>query len=164
MGDSTVGDVLQTLGPFIRDHFRRDIRFQDSLEVVISKFYSIDIYVGRIGTHPETELVSGGTPPLAIFSATILGPLTPSPGMFKLYVDLMSFIPREHVVSLKTFHFYEVPEEMLAAMPNIRTLWIYGFVLTNGFLRPNPDGPHSNASLLPSLQHLHLTDAFEGSH
>jgi len=41
-------------------------------------------------------------------------------------------------------------------MPNIETLFICNPEFSEEFLQPNPDGPHSNTKLLPSLLSLHL--------
>ena len=43
-------------------------------------------------------------------------------------------------------------------MPNIEVLRISDMELSEGFLRPNPDGPHANQKLFPSLRSLRLED------
>ena len=157
MGDSTMDDILQTLTPYMRNHFQRDIRFQDRLEVHISGFLDqrIGIDVGRVGDSPERMFRSEGVSPSVGFSTSITGPLQATD---KLCIDLMALIPQARVVSFKTFHSIQVPEEVLVAMPNIETLWLYGLTLPGGFPPPNPDGPRPDAKLLPSLRHLCLTD------
>jgi hypothetical protein len=53
----------------------------------------------------------------------------------------------------------ELPEGVFFMMPNIETLYICRAELSKGFLQPNPDGPHANRKLLPSLRSLILEDA-----
>ena len=157
MGDSTMDDILQTLMPYMRNHFQRDIRFQDRLEIHISEPLDqrIGIDVGHIGDNPERMFWSERVSPFVGFSMSITGPHQATD---KLCIDLMALIPQAHVVSFKTFHSIQVPEEVLVAMPNIETLWLYGLTLPDGFPLPNPNGPYADAKLLPSLRHLCLTD------
>ena len=68
----------------------------------------------------------------------------------------MALIPQEHVVSLTLECKLEVPEELFFAMPNIEHFRFHYPMLTDGFLQPNPDGPHANEKLLPSLRTLRL--------
>lgn len=53
-----------------------------------------------------------------------------------------------------------VSHELLVTMPNIETLWITDVNLSKGFLQPNPDGPHHNTKLFPSLRRLHLENVY----
>ena len=153
VNNSTADDILRDLGPFMGDYFRRNTRLQGGLEVSLHEPDSIDISIDRVDDDSERNILR---PPSARFSTSFIN--LPPPEAKRLYVELLAHIPRERVIALNTFYFEEIPEEILVAMPNIQTLSIYGFRFSNGFLQPNPDGPHANAKLLPSLRHLYLTD------
>jgi hypothetical protein len=149
MDDLTVPDVFGTLGPYMRDHFRRDIRFQHKLTVTAFRGY-VDICVGQVNDRPGPPSL-----PSMRFTVSIIAP-PPDPLTKKLTVDILAHVPREHVVSLKTECSLEVPEESFVAMSNIETLRLHDADISDGFLRPNPDGQHANAKLFPSLRLLHL--------
>jgi hypothetical protein len=150
----TVDGIRQTLGPYMRDHFRRDIRFQDELEVLVSPVQNqLEIAVGPVGDNPEQYLRSQRVSPSVKIFVRVGGPLVPE--MKELGLDLMAFVPQERVVAFKT-HYLEASEEVLAAMPNIEVLWQLCVPLSNGFLQPRSDGLHVDRKLLPSLRFLCL--------
>ena len=154
--DATVEDIYQTLVPHMRDFFRRDTRFKDRLGVDASFSPGVRIFVNL--DHPlETILPRELPSPTAGFSASIIDQ-PPDPVMKKLCLDLMALIPQEHVATMTMGCTLDVPEELFFAMPNIEHLRIYGATLSDGFLLPNPNGPHANAKLLPSLRSLRLED------
>ena len=136
--DFTAGDVLQTLGPYMQNHLRRDIRFHGGLSVEISSF--------RTQSHRHEEL-SGADLRLtsrerrelspANFSVDLRGPVSVKATTRRLILDLLTLVPHKHVVSLKLEYFVELPEDLLAAMPNIQTLWLDCPTLTYGFLLPD---------------------------
>ena len=154
--DFTEEDVLQTLGPYVQDHFRRNIKFQGRLEVTIFYYEFSDGYDKNMCGRLDLKPLPKRTPPSTIFSTTLLGPFPPDPTTKKLTLDLLAFTPREHVVSLELIGLAEVPEDLLVTMPNIETLWLHSVKLSDGFLLPNPEGPHANMKLLPSLRSLRL--------
>ena len=152
--DATVEDVSQTLGPYMRDHFRRDARFQDTLEASSpsSSPYSAAIFF-TVPCHEATrlQLSSLGTP----FNV-YLADQPPPDELEQLLIDLIAFLPRERVEHFDAKLDKKLPEELLFMMPNIKTLHATGAELSKGFLQPNPDGPHPNTKLLPSLEMLCL--------
>ena len=154
--NSTVEDISQTLGPYMRSHFRRDIRFQGRLGIVTSLSRDvIEISVSAAGDRLHQTFWLERKPPRASFSMFLAGP-PPQRVMKKLYLDLMALTPREHVVYFETTRHLKVPEELFVAMPKIETLRLYDVALSDGFLQPNPGGLHSNTKLFPSLRYLHL--------
>ena len=149
---STVEDISQTLAPYIQDYFRRDVRFQDRLNLTTS---SCDEY-----TSIKVEVICAQTtaslqqpPQVSLAALTDLHHLNA-----QLFINLIALIPREHVVQLETELGMKLPEELLLMMPNIEVLRISGVELSEGFLQPNPNGPHANTKLLPSLKELCLQD------
>jgi len=158
--DSTVEDISQTLGPYMREHFRRDKRFQGRLGISFSFSPGFaDISVGAVGDRLDETLWPEWNSPFVNFTTNLTGPPAPHPVIGKLHVDLMAFTPQERVVCFGVRSRLKAPEELeelFVAMPNIETLWFYGMTLSRGFLQPNPDGPHANTKLFPSLRSLHL--------
>ena len=143
----------------MQNHLRRDIRFHGGLSVEVSSF--------RTQSHRHEEL-SGADLRLtsrerrvlspANFSVDLRGPVSVKSTRRRLILDLLTLVPHKHVVSLKLEYFVELPEDLLAAMPNIQTLWLDCPTLTYGFLLPDPDRPHANTKLLPSLRYPQLED------
>ena len=101
---ATLDVVLKIIGPHLRDHFQRDIKFPDRLGVWIyfrkhnssHDGDSVDIIVSRF----EPDLEWQQTWPYARFSVRVHPPLLDS-AIQELPHDLMAFIPRGHEVSLK---------------------------------------------------------------
>lgn len=152
MDDVTLEDVHQTLGPYMRGLFQRDPRFQGGLQVTADVCGYVNIYVRLpcIGGIPEPVW------PSATFSLSMVGPV-PDPSVLKqLSFDIMVFIPQGEVGSLQIEHTLEVPEELFIAMPKLESLRLRNVTLSDGFLRPNPNGPHADRKLLPLLRSLHL--------
>jgi hypothetical protein len=136
MEEPTVDDILQTLVPYMRDHIRRDVRFQDRL-TIHSRCGSVDIGAHHnVGHARQTSWLAWVWQP-TWFTAFFSGP--PYPIVRGLTLDLMVLIPYEHVVSLGTDWSLAIPEEMFIAMPNIEMLSLTGATLSVGFLLPNPD-------------------------
>ena len=150
---STVHDVSQTLAPYMRDYFRRDDRFRNNLEISSSFSTSlISLSVDVVGTQSTAPAKES---PRVVFGVTPT-PLPPPDVLEQLAVNFVAPLPREHVVSFEDRVGRKLPEELFFMMPNIKTLHIHGAELPEGFLQPNPDGPHANTKLLPSLRFLCL--------
>jgi len=155
--DCTMEEVNRTLVPYIRSHYRRDPRFQETLGVCsFSSPGSISISVNAIANH---EIAPAAKPPTAAFTV-VFADLAPPIALEHFLIDLVELIPREHVVSFNAnaLLYTKPPEELFLMMPSVRTLYLSGVDVSNGFLQPNPDGPHANKKLLPSLRALHLED------
>ena len=155
--DCTIDEVNQTLVPYIRDHYRRDARFQETLGVCsFSSPGSISISVNAIANH---EIIPMAKPPTVAFTV-VLTDLAPPATVEQLLIDLIELIPRERVMSFNAnaLLYMKPPEELFLLMPSIRTLYLSGVEVSKGFLQPNPEGPHAKKKLLPSLRALHLED------
>ena len=147
--DPTLENISQILTPYMRDHFRRDTGFQDTLEVSSSfscGFLSISV-VGRAQSAMPAPWVSLTMAPVDI----------PHPNMTEhLFINLIAPVPRESVVSFTIDLAVKLSEELLLTMPSIETLSVCNVELSKGFLQPNPEGMHSKKKLLPSLRSLSL--------
>jgi len=76
--------------------------------------------------------------------------------LVQLLTNLIALVPLKHVVSFDVGSHTTLSENMLSMMPNIEALRISDVKLSEGFLQPNPGGPHANTKLLPSLRLLRL--------
>ena len=152
----TVEDVSQTLVPYMRDYFRRNARFQDRLELSLSS--SPDSIGISVTVEWDESAVPEQALPNAKFKVKLADQLPPEV-LEQLFINLVTLIPREHVVHVNADLHMKLPEELFFMMPNIEKLYMVGAELSTGFLQPNPDGPHANMKLLPSLESLHLEDA-----
>jgi hypothetical protein len=154
--DSTVEDVLQISGPYLRGYFRRDHGPQDRLAVIGSASSNITISVDIVDKPPSRTSYERWVD----FRATLHGVV--SPGVLdNLCLKLITFTPQERVSRLD-LDTNGPPtnqmEDLLIAMPNIERLYFSRVALSKGFLQPNPDGPQASRKLLPSLRHLDLGD------
>jgi len=144
----TVEDISQTLAPYMRDYFRHDTRFQNPLEVSSSSsfgFISVCVRYAQVtewGPQVSLTVDLGHVPPPGVVEQSL--------------INLIAPVPREPVVSFTADLDMKLPEELLLAMSNIKSLSIHGVGLSKGFLQPDPEGPHAGTKLLPSLQSLSL--------
>ena len=147
--DATVEEISQILEPYMRDYFRRDVRFQDRLEVSsISCDESVSVSV-RV---PCTQDTVPTQKPFVAYTVVLADPPPPDV-MERLSVDLITLVPQEYVVSLSASLDIDPPEELFSTAPNIEFLCLDNVDLSEGFLQPNPDGPRANTKLLPHFDH-----------
>ena len=150
----TLEDISQTLAPYMRDYFRRDPRFQGRLGVSsYSSHEYISIAVGAAHTQTTTP---GLKPPRVLL--TVLTNQPPPDVLEQLLINLVTSVPRDRVVFFGADIDARVPEELFLTMPNIEALHLSDLLLSERLLRPNPDGPHANRKLFPSLRSLRLED------
>ena len=153
VSDST-DDVLQTLAPYIQDHFQRDARFQDRLGVCSSsRLGSISISVGVIRAQATPQVLEPPQVSLDIYHDI------PSRNVLKQWsTSLIALVPLERVVFFNDGSSMKLPGEAFLMMPNVETLYFSDPESYERFLQPNPDGPHVNENILPSLRLLRLED------
>jgi len=154
--DCPVEEVSGFLGPYIRDHLRRDGRFRDGLEIsVISLADTIEIEVGTTSGTNGTNLPPPDRPRFASFTAVFKDAL-PLDAQDKLCIDFLTCTPMESVICSSGKLITRPLEQIIAAMPNIQELYLENVEMSEGFLQPASDGPLATTKLLPSLRHLHL--------
>jgi hypothetical protein len=154
----TPQEVLEVIGPYIRDYLRRDARFRDRLGMFVSsaaRRISFHASVVGIGYNGPNRLPEYG-PPYGRFEA-MLSQRIPREEQRKLYADVLALLPRESIVSFKTN--LSVTDEIAVAMPKLETLHLSPSMVSEGFLLPDPNGPNADKKLLPSLRRLYLEDA-----
>jgi hypothetical protein len=151
-----VEDVLPISGPYLRGYIRRHHKLQDELEIDL--FFTNRGFFICANAPDERHLWNSfrREPPPSVELRVITDGLPPSDVPGDLCLDLAAFTPRERVLCLKADFFKSRMEDLLIAMPNIEALYLSNATLSKGFLQPNPDGPHANMKLLPSLRSLSL--------
>ena len=151
---STLEEISQILGPYIRDYFQRGPGFQDRLEVMSSSS-SPDSFSFSVGVVCTQTAALEPKPPWVMFTVELAN--QPPPDVLQQsFTNLIASIPVQRVTSYNVDPQLKPPEELFVMMPNIKTLRFSGMELFKGFLQPNPDGPYANTKLLPSLRLLCL--------
>jgi len=150
----TVEDILETLGPYLRDYLRRDRRVQDGLGISVNSLgHCVSIQASTISD------ASGPTWGVAFATFTaILRDTLPLQTVDRLCIDFVAYTPRDRVVHFGGDLSMEAIRVLAPTMPEIKELHLAGAILATRFLQPDPDGPLASAKLFPSLQHIHLED------
>lgn len=150
--NSTAGGISRTLGPYLQRYFHHDCEPQDRLATRVHSSRT------QLSIRVKTEdMVHNPSPFSAKFKAS-LAKNAPYEALKNLCHDLVSFTPRKYAYIFDTNLPTTRLEDLLVAMPNIETLGLFDTKLSEGFLQPNPDGPHAKTKLLPSLRSLHMED------
>jgi hypothetical protein len=152
----TAEDLSQIPGPFLREYFRRNHMLRDRLGINTRVTWDrILIYAVAVG-EPHLWDEPGREPLPCVEFQVVLDNITPPDALSDLCIDIIASIPLDRVLGFRTNLPSHRMEGLLTAMPNMNALDLFDVELSKGFLQPNPDGPHANAKLLPSLQELHL--------
>jgi len=156
--DCTPQEVLEVIGPYIRDYLRRDPRFRDRLEIVVLstvRCISFHASVVGVGYHGPNQLPQHG-PPYGRFRVMLSQSIPCYVGR-RLCTDVLALLPQESIVSFETD--LSVTEEIVVAMPNLEALYLISPVVFDRFLLPDTKGPNAYEKLLPSLRRLYLENA-----
>jgi hypothetical protein len=153
--DCTPEETKQVIGPHIRDYLQHDARFKTKWGVSFFSApgrISLSIGIAGVGYYGPERVPQVG-PPHAWFSMH-LTQHTPPDSRSKLYIDILTLLPKERIVYLETDSL-EI-EEVVVSMPNLESLHLVNVEVSSGFLLPNPEGPNANKKLIPSLRRLYL--------
>ena len=156
--DCTPQELLEVVGPYIRDYLRRDGRFRDRLGMLVSSTPNrISFCANVVGVwyHGSNRLPQHG-PPYGRFRV-MLSQSIPYYIKRRLCFEVLMLLPVESIVSFETN--LSVTEEILVAMPNLEALCLISPGVPDRFLLPDPKGPNAYEKLLPSLRRLYLEDA-----
>jgi len=155
--DCTPQEVLEVIGPYIRDYLRRDPRFRDRLGLFVSSTPSYIKFRSNVGVqHDGSNRRPRYGPIYGSFLVSFSQPIHRLAAN-RLCTDVLALLSQESITSFETD--FSLTEEILVAMPNLRALYLLSPVVSDRFLLPDPDGPNAHKKLLPSLQLLHLEDA-----
>jgi len=155
LDNCTPQEVLEDVGPYIRDYLRRDPRFRDRLGMFLrSRTHFFLICASVVGDgHRGLDRLPQNGPPYGRFSVG-LSRMMSHEVVEKLCVDILAFLPQESIVGLDT----NLPvTEVIVGMPNLKALYLT-YPVASGFLLPDPNGPNAHKKL-PSLRRLYLEDA-----
>jgi len=138
----------------MRDHFQRDARFQDILDVTFTSYSgTIEIAV----TVHEWDGTNPREVPCAAFNA-----YSGSDGFLpgaqeQLFIDHFEPVPREHVFIFHADLNLKPPKELFFMMPNIVSFAFGGMELYKGFLLPRGQVvPHTLITQIGSPLYLSL--------
>jgi len=149
----TVGDIVGTFGPYLRDYLQRDRRVRDGLGIFVNSYGQCVSIQASTPSNVEGRIRRV----LATFTAMLRENLLPPAGD-KLCIDFAAYTPREQVVYFGGDLSMEAVRGIVPTMPELKQLHLTSAVLSDRFLQPDPKGPLANTKLLPSLRHLHLED------
>ena len=144
----TPDEMKEFVGSYIRDSLRPDSEgFRDGLNVSLSSFGSyISFLVAGVGSHDSDHRPQHEGPPRFYLS----GVLSLSKN---LSIELLAVLPQSKIVCFEV----DTPhvQDMVVAMPNLKSLHLNYVIVFDGFLRPKSDsGGHER--ILPSLKYLYL--------
>jgi len=148
-----LAEVRETVRSFIRDHLRRDSRFEDRLGVSTSssaKWFTLQACTIGVGPgllpqnppHVEFEMQLAESLSLEVHKG--------------LFIDTLTHLPREGVVYLKTNLMVAEMVDILIKMPNIEHLYFFDMIIRKGFLLQGSGETNTHQNLLPSLKRLYL--------
>jgi hypothetical protein len=149
----TARDVSEILGPYVREFLRRDERSRDKLGIVVDSdeiFLSVKVSTISAANGPTQGVT------FATFTARLHIPPPAEDDVCRAWINFVTSIPREHVVSFGGCLSMDAVEGIVPAMPKIQELRLTSAMVSDGFLQPDPDGPLTGTKLLPSLRRLHL--------
>ena len=152
--DCTTADVLQIVGPYLRDYLRR--RSRSRMELGLS--------TSRLDDHTATMLhisdVAGidlSTPVLDQIAPFVVIAMwsnqIPQDQLEKGVLDLVAYIPQDEVVSFHSWDEPAVMDHISPRFPNLRALHSGSIPITAVFSRSNLD---KNGGISTSLRHLIL--------
>jgi len=156
--DCTVEEILGILGPYLQNYIRCDGRFQDGLVILSSSSLGLISICTTTTTNTDGPSLLSKRKPTFLMCEVILQEEPTPEARDKLCIDLAVHAPREHVVCFEGDMHSDAAKGLIAAMPKLDELRLLNVTFSDGFLQPDPDGPHANTKLLPSLRYLHLED------
>ena len=145
-------EILQTVGPQIRDYLRHRGKSQNGLGLFLSSGYDVEFHVGDMGRIGFSALALARMNTFMKF--TIKLNQTPSKGRLeKVTLDLIAHVPREEVVYLRAYGKPVAVDVISAQLPNLKGLHFERAPLPIIFPKANPDG---DGEIFPSLQYILL--------
>ena len=152
LSDCAVTDIPQTIGPYLRDHFRRRGRSRNGLGLRVSQSPNIKLSAGDMH---GTSLSSPGTPVNWFIHITVELGQTPSDLLEKGVYDLIKHTPRDDIVRFESPRWFAVVEDISAHFPNLKALQLAtgSTLLPPRFPEPKVGGGEGVPS---SLQHIEI--------
>ena len=153
--NSEVVDISQIIGPYLQDHLQHRDRPQNGLDLCFSSMDSAKYYMDTI----DFSASDGGTDFSAPASAPfvticiLLNGVHRKSVLERAALDLITHIPPDQVVSLRTYCNPVVTEDTWTQFPNLRALSFDTISLPAAF--PNPS-LIADGKVFPSLEYVLL--------
>ena len=151
LSDCAVTDIPQTIGPYLRDHFRRRGRSRNGLGLRVVHFgRHIMLRAGdTCGTGLPDPVICGDWP------VTIEVKLNQTPGDLseKGVLDLIAHTPRDEIVLFESFCGLAAVEDISAHFPNLKALQLESPTVPLSTIFPE-SGMGGDGGVLPFLQHI----------
>jgi len=151
-------DIPQTIGPYLRDYVRRRGRSPNGLGVSLSICGFITFGAGDVGElHPSTSRLERMA---TFFFLSIWGHVAyPDDVRDQLTLDLITHVPREEIVYLRTGERLAAITDLPVRMPNLKAMDLEAIPLYPTFpVLVSQDGAQVEERFPPSLQHLFLRE------
>ena len=149
-----IGDISQTIGPYIRDYLRRRGKSPNGLGLSLS-FCGFILFRAGDASRPCPSQ-SGRMAPF-LYITISMDQVHPHQVWEALTLDLIAHTPREEIVHFRACGTHATVEDLRVQMPNLETLELFRVPLYAAF--PTPDsmiGPDVQERFPPSLEHLSL--------
>lgn len=156
LGHCTVQHILDNIGPYLRDYFRRRGRSQGGMEIHVSFLGGIFFQLGDGGSHHSPTLAAERIDPF--LAITITTGDDPQVSQEELFLHLIEHTPRDDIFSLRMSDLSTGSPSLMwnvyTLFPNLKALysrWIPTFVLF-----PKPEAGEEHMFPPQSLRHIHL--------
>ena len=137
----TIADIPQIVGPYLQDHFKRCVRSQSGLKIVLFCGHTITLDVEGVNTRPST--VGAERRVILTFQQDWQNPQGP----IEVPSELIKHIPLEEVIYFEMDGPAGVLPDAFTKLTNLKTLRLGDVYLPGMF-------PEYNASIPPSLRDL----------
>ena len=149
----TINDISETIGPFLRDHFRHRQKSQSGLGLYVSSEDVIEFRVRDVGgtdfSAPELLLMA-----ILVRVTIYLNPMPPADVLEGALLDLIAHIPREEVVYFHTYNSPMSTESMSTQLPYLRAICFEETPLGAAF----PESTLDRDQIFPHLQRVTLKE------
>ena len=152
-------DIPKTIGPYLRDHFRRRGRSRDGVGLRVSQFENtVVLYVG--------DMCGASLPIPGIYdnwfvSVAVELPQTPGDLLEKRLLDLITHTPRDDVVRFESTCWLRAVEDISARFPNLRQLHFHTGTISLPTILPKSTAG-GEEGVLPSLQRIEFVSRPDG--
>ena len=147
LNHSTIEDISDSVGPYLRDYLRHRGRPEHGLGIYISSDGCVALHVGDTGGLDPSTLVSKRVVPF--IAITVNAPSGDLPE--RIILSLIAHTPREEIVYLQTRGNPTAMENIYSQFPNLRALHSERVPLSAMFPKPTPNG---DSRVPPLLRHI----------
>jgi len=153
--DCSASDIRRTVGPYLQAHLRCHGKSEGGLELFLMHRLvhdtSIILHVGEVSTktHPPISV-----PPFASF-IMILSEELDEEGLERLELDLITHVPLEEVVSIRSVMYPIIMTDLCPRLPNLAELFLVGVNMSTVFPTPDQGESRTYEAISPSLRHIY---------